>query len=235
MTPKASVSAVLMTALFLGCHSEPSPGSRIEPLGQPTGAEPSSGDEHGFPDPETYARKLDDPRRDAWQKPDEVIALLDARPGMVVADLGTGSGYFLPTLSAAVGRAGRVLALDSDRGMIALVRARVEEQGFGQVEPRLVAADDPGLAARSVDRILVVDTWHHITARRAYAEKLRAALRPGGLLLIVDFDMDSPVGPPAGKRLTPDSVLRELRAAGFETERLTESLPYQYAIAGRVP
>ncbi|MGD8317255.1 MAG: methyltransferase domain-containing protein [Myxococcales bacterium] len=235
MTPKALVPVALAAAFYVACNKGPSPVSSVEPAPPPALAEHSSGAEHDFPDPATYARELDDPQRDAWQKPREVVALLDAQPGMIAADLGVGSGYFLPYLSAAVGPDGRVIALDADRGMIGLVRSRIEEEGLHLVEPRLVDAEDPGLSARSVDRILVVDTWHHITDRTAYARKLRAALRPGGLLLIVDFDMDSPVGPPAGKRLTPESVLRELRAAGFETERLGESLPYQYAIAGRVP
>jgi predicted methyltransferase len=119
--------------------------------------------------------------------------------------------------------------------MIEALRARIEREGLSNVETRLVGSADPGLAAGSLDRILVVNTWHHITARTDYAKKLLAGLGPGGRLLIVDFDMDSPVGPSTAMRLMPDTVLRELRAAGFATERLAESLSYQYAIVGRVP
>jgi predicted methyltransferase len=86
-----------------------------------------------------------------------------------------------------------------------------------------------------VDRILVVNTWHHISNRVSYAEKLLAALRPGGLLLIVDFTMDSPEGPPPRLRLTNDTVVRELETAGFTVDVVEESLPYQYVIGGRVP
>ena len=68
-----------------------------------------------------------------------------------------------------------------------------------------------------------------------YAKKLLSSLRPGGLVLIVDFTMDSPAGPPSDRRLTRDAVVAELEAAGFVAEILVESLPYHYLVAGRVP
>jgi cyclopropane fatty-acyl-phospholipid synthase-like methyltransferase len=154
---------------------------------------------------------------------------------MTIVDLGAGTGYFLRYLSKAVGREGRVLALDISRSSIDWMSARVEREELGNVRPEIVAPDDPALAPRSVDRILVANTWHHISNRLDYAEKLLTALRPEGLLLIVDFTIDSPEGPPPEMRLTHDTVLRELEAAGFATEILEEALPYHYVIAGRVP
>jgi len=234
MTSKALLPLALVTALCGACNERGSPNE--PPTSAPTPAgEHSSGAEHGLPNPAAYARELDDPTRDAWQKPEEVVGLLDGYRDMTAVDLGTGTGYFLPYLSRAAGSRGRVLALDTDRGMIELTRARIERDGLDNVETRLVAPEDPGLEPRSVDRILVVNTWHHLSARARYAKKLLGGLRPGGRVLIVDFDMDSPLGPRPAMRLTPDTVVRELRAAGFQTERLVESLPYQYAIAGRVP
>ena len=235
MTCEALFPLALVTALCGACNGRGTPNEPPTGGYPPPAGEHSSGAERSFPDPETYARELDDPRRDAWQKPEEVVVLLDGYPEMTAADLGTGTGYFLPYLSAAAGPRGRVLALDTDRGMIELTRARIEREGLHNVETRMVAPEDPGLEPRSVDRILVVNTWHHLTARAWYAKKLLAALRPGGRVLIVDFDIDSPVGPRPAMRLTPDTILHELRAAGFQTERLVESLPYQYAIAGRIP
>jgi len=154
---------------------------------------------------------------------------------MTAVDLGAGTGYFIGYLSQAVGREGRVLALDTQRSMIDTMHARIERDELRNVWPNMVTADDPALAPHSVDRVLVVNTWHHIPNRVDYAQKLLAALRPGGLLLIVDLTMDSPIGPPARMRLTDDTVVRELDAAGFATEVLTESLPHQYVVAGRVP
>ncbi len=127
------------------------------------------------------------------------------------------------------------IVLDTDRAMVDALNARVERDGLRNVKPEMITADDPALTAGSVDRILIVNTWHHISDRVAYAEKLRAALDPGGLLLIVDFTIQSPHGPPPQMRLTADTVRRELEAAGFETELMEESLPYQYLVAGRLP
>ena len=97
----------------------------------------------------------------------------------------------------------------------------------------MVPADDPDLPPRWVDRILLVNTWHHIDGRVEYAKKLREGLRRDGLLLIVDFTMESPIGPPPAKRLTRDTVVQELRDAGFVALVLEESLPHQYVVAGR--
>jgi predicted methyltransferase len=183
---------------------------------------------------EVYAHRLDEPSRDAWQKPGEVVALLDCRPGDTVVDLGSGTGYFLQFLSRAVGAEGRVLALDITPQTVAWTEDRAEKEGLANIEARQVLPDDPGLEGRSADRILIVDTWHHIEGRVDYAAKLVPALRRRGVMLVVDFTMDSPIGPPAAKRLTVDTVVAELESAGFKTEVLEESLPYQYVVAATV-
>jgi predicted methyltransferase len=93
--------------------------------------------------------------------------------------------------------------------------------------------DDVGVAPGTADRALVVDVWHHIHDRAAYAGKLARALRPGGLVAIVDFTLESPRGPPREHRLPPETVMAELRAGGFTAELATESLPDQYIVIGR--
>jgi predicted methyltransferase len=190
---------------------------------------------HAFDDPEAWAKQFDDPARDAWQKPQEVVALMALAPGQTAADIGAGTGYFLPHLSAAVGPEGRVLGLDIEPKLVAYMRARAEKAGLANVAAQQVAPDDPGLPPASVDRILIVDTWHHIEARAAYAAKLRAALRPGGAVFIVDFTEDSPHGPPPEYRLSAAAVRATLLAAGLEAEVLEESLPNQYVVRGRRP
>jgi len=229
MTSRAISLLALVTALSVGCNARSSQSAH-DALASP---EPSAGSERGLPAVHTYAHRLDDPSRDAWQKPEEVMALLDCRPGATVVDVGAGTGYFLPFLSKRVGEQGLVLALDIGSETIASLRERAEAQGLNNVEPRVVTADDPGLERRSADRILIVNTWHHIDERRAYAEKLQEALARGGQLLIVDFTLDAPMGPPVEKRLTVDTVVAELEAAGLETTILEETLPYQYVVAGR--
>lgn len=224
----------LVTALSLGCNTRSSQNDATTP---PPAHSPerSSGSERGLPDLSTYAHRLDDPSRDEWQRPEEVVALLGCRPGMTAVDLGAGTGYFLSYLSAAVGAQGRVLALELSASTVDFLSRRIETEGLPNVQPLLVTPDDPVLAAHSVDRILIANTWHHISGRLDYAAKLLAALRPGGAVMIVDFRMDSPEGPPRDHRLTHDTVVGELESAGFEVQVLEESLPYHYIVTGRVP
>ena len=186
---------------------------------------------HDFGDAAQWAQVFDAPDRDEWQRPDEVVALLELAPGAVVADLGAGTGYFEPRLSRAVGPDGRVLALDVEASMVDYLRERMTRESITNVEARVVPLDDPALAPASVDRVLVVDTWHHVTERVAYARRLASALRPGGAIVIVDFTMQSPMGPPPEERIAPDAMLAELTAAGLCAAIVEgESLPHQYVV-----
>lgn len=193
------------------------------------------GMQHRFDDAEKWAKMFDAPERDAWQRPDEVIALVQPMPGQTVADVGAGTGYFLGRLSQAVGKNGRVLGVDIEPDMIAYMTARAQKDGWTNVEAVLGATDAPNLPAAAVDRILIVDTWHHIGARGAYAAKLREALVPGGAVFIVDFTLDTERGPPKEHRLSPEAVIAELNEGGLEAELLTETLPDQYVVRGSKP
>jgi len=213
-------------------HAAGHPGAASHPEHASSGGHAEHGRHHDFSEVERFAAIFDDPERDAWQKPDEILRLLELRDGLVVADLGAGTGYFEPHLSRAVQATGRVLALDVEPAMVAHMQTRFADAGLSNVEARVVAPDDPGLAPESVDRILIVDTWHHIDARGDYAGLLRRALRPGGYVLIVDFTSESPLGAPARMRLSPDAVHDELSAGGLSAHLVDEDLPYQYVVRG---
>jgi SAM-dependent methyltransferase len=237
------IGALMLAGALIGCGAaRPEPAASDDDhdhaAGHPGahghhGHHGAHGGHHDFSDVARFAAIFDDPERDAWQRPAEVSALLLIEPGMTVADLGAGTGYFAPHLASAVGPSGHVLALDTEPNMVEHMRERVREAGLPNVEPRVVAPDDPGLAPGSADRVLIVDTWHHIEARDAYAAKLREALRPGGFVLVVDFTRESPHGPPPGMRLDAETVSAELRAGGLDVELVEETLPYQYAVRGR--
>jgi SAM-dependent methyltransferase len=123
------------------------------------------------------------------------------------------------------------LALDVEPEMIAFLGRRVKEHNLDNVEPRLVAPDDPQLAPGSVSRILIVNTWHHIDERPSYSRKLAAALAPGGEVWIVDFTPESDLGPPARFRLPAARVVRELEQGGLRARVVEpEPLPKQYVI-----
>ena len=118
--------------------------------------------------------------------------------------------------------------------MIDFLKRRVHEQKLPNVEPRLVQADDPGLAPGSVARVLVVNTWHHIDDRASYARKLSQGLAPGGEIWIVDFTRESEHGPPAQYRLDAEQVIAELEQGGLHAELIEpEPLPRQYIVRAR--
>jgi len=215
---------LLLCAAAPACGGGPGPDAAQHRHAGPIG--------HRFDDAERWAVQFDDPKRDVWQKPEHVVDLLEIAPGMGVADIGAGTGYFLPHLSRAVGADGTVLALDIEPDMVRYMEERARREGLDNVEVRRVEPSDPGLAAGSVDRILVVDTWHHIAQREAYTVKLAAALAPGGRVAIVDFTQESPRGPPRAHRIRPEQVARELEAGGLVARIAAEDLPDQYVVVG---
>jgi ubiquinone/menaquinone biosynthesis C-methylase UbiE len=187
---------------------------------------------HRFEHADEWAPKFDDPKRDEWQQPDRVVASLELAPGMSVADIGAGTGYFEARLSAAVGPNGKVIALDVEADMVRYLGERATREKTANVEAQQSASDDPKLAPASVDRILIVDTWHHIPEREAYAKKLAAALKPGGAVFVVDFTQETDKGPPREHRIPMDQVKRELEVGGLTTSVLDIGLPDQFIVKG---
>lgn len=185
---------------------------------------------HRFDDVEKWVKVFDDPARDAWQLPDDVISLCKLEPGMTVVDLGAGTGYFMERLSKAVGDAGRVIPLDVEDALVQHMKKRAFEHKLTNAEPRQIPPDDPQLAPGSVDRILIVDTWHHLDDRVAYARKLAAGLEPGGMIIVVDFTAETKMGPPPAARTSPESVMADLDAAGLHAGMIGERLPEQYVV-----
>ena len=186
---------------------------------------------HRFDNADAWAKTFDDPARDAWQQPDRVIASLALAPTMTVADIGAGTGYFAVRLAPLVAQ---VVATDVEADMVRYMEERAKRAGLANLRAVKTPYDDPALAAESFDRILVVDVWHHLGDRRAYAAKLAAALKPDGFVAIVDFKLEAKHGPPPKHRLTPEAVIADLAAAGLDAKVALE-LPDQYVIHARRP
>jgi ubiquinone/menaquinone biosynthesis C-methylase UbiE len=186
-------------------------------------------------DPKAYVAMLEDPARDAYQKPDEVLRALALRPGEAVADIGSGSGYFTLRLAAAVGPSGRVYAVDVDPDMVRHLNARVRDAGVDNVRSVLAAPNDPLLPDRSVDRFFVCDTWHHIEDQTKYLGLMRKMLRPGGEVVMIDFKKEeTPMGPPLEMRIARDTLVGQMKAAGFRLAAEHALLPYQYFLVFRL-
>ena len=188
--------------------------------------------EHRFTNAEAWAKSFDDPARDAWQKPDDVIAALDLKPGMVVADLGAGTGYFSVRLAKSAAKP-RVLAVDLEPDMVAYLTRRAADEQLANMIAVQATATDSRLPER-VDRVLIVDTYHHIGARVDYFRRLRSNLKPGGRVVLVDFRPDGEMGPPREFRQTPAECEPELRRAGYRLATSFEFLKYQQMLVFEV-
>ena len=184
--------------------------------------------QHSFGDAERWAHVFDDPARDAWQKPHEVIQALALAPEARVADLGAGTGYFSARLANMLPK-GRVYAADLEPDMVRYLGERAKREGLANLVAVASAPDDPRLPEK-VDLILLVDVYHHIEDRTRYFDRLRASLRPGGRVAIIDFRLDAPAGPPRAARIPPEQVKAEMKRAGFIPSAEHGFLPYQYFV-----
>ena len=186
-------------------------------------------------DPKAYIAMLEDPARDAYQKPDEVLEALGLRPGESIADVGSGSGYFTLRLAERVGPGGRVYAVDVDPDMVRHLNRRVRDAGLDNVRSVLADFDDPLLADATVDRFFICDTWHHVEDQAKYLALMKKVLRPGGEVVMIDFKKEStPMGPPLTMRIAQPDLVRQMQGAGFALAGEHTFLPYQYFLVFRV-
>ena len=182
--------------------------------------------EHSFSGAKKWALVFDDPKRDAWQKPHEVIQALALKPDAVIADIGSGTGYFSVRFANMVPK-GRVYGVDIEPDMVKYLADRAKSEGLKNIIAVTGAPSDPHLPEK-VDLVILVDVFHHIEDRDRYFRRLRDSLKPGGRLAIIDFRMDSPEGPPKSARITPDRVETELNSAGYVQVQEHAFLPKQY-------
>lgn len=181
---------------------------------------------HGFGDAEKWSHIFDDPKRDAWQKPHEVISALALKSDALVADIGAGTGYFSVRLANMHPRA-TVYAVDVEADMVRYLGERASREGIKNLKPVAGLAEDPRLPEK-VDLALFVDVYHHIERREAYFRRLAGSLKPGARVAVIDFRLDSPEGPPKAARVAPERVKKELAAAGYALEAEHGFLPHQY-------
>ncbi|MFN3457428.1 MAG: class I SAM-dependent methyltransferase [Novosphingobium sp.] len=151
--------------------------------------------------------------RDRQGEANKVMDLAGVKPGMSVADIGAGEGYYTVRLAERVGRGGRVLAQDIDGDALRRLGARVEKDRLDNVSIKPGAADDPRLPERSFDRIFMVHMYHEVAEPYAFLWRTWPALKPGGRVVVVDVDRwtDKHGIPPA-------LLICELEAVGFRLD-----------------
>jgi predicted methyltransferase len=165
------------------------------------------------------AQTLANPERDTVQKPGKLVREMGVKPGMTVADIGTGIGYMLPALSHAVGAEGKVIAEDIFDDFLAGAKQRVQEGKLENVTFVKGTDTDPNLPAGQVDLAMALDVYHHFDYPDKMLASIMKSLKPGGRLVIVEY-YKRPEAMPNGRAMThirldmPD-VIKEVEANGF--------------------
>ena len=173
---------------------------------------------------------LEAPDRDMWQKPDEIMDVLNVADGSVVADVGAGAGWFTVRLARRVGPNGLVFAQDIQQPMLDAIAYRVNREGLDNVERVLGTTEDPLLPA-DLDAVLIVDVYAEVENPVALLSDAAAALKPQGRLGIVDFTRDGGgPGPELERRVDAADVIRDAQAAGLSLLSHETFLTYQFLL-----
>jgi ubiquinone/menaquinone biosynthesis C-methylase UbiE len=135
---------------------------------------------------------LERAEREEEEAPSKAIEALDLEPGMVIADIGAGSGYYTSRMARKVAPTGRVYATDIQPGMIAILERRIKAEGLGNVTPVLGAMDDPSLPPQSIDLAIMVDVYHELQQPQVFLQRLKSAFKPGGRLVLLEFRKEDP-------------------------------------------
>ncbi|KIG16965.1 conserved hypothetical protein-putative methyltransferase [Enhygromyxa salina] len=225
-------------ALLLGCSQRPRTAVPAEsPTEPPTerssdglaSVHPGINDRYFQPDAvQVWTDTLEAERREVIAARDEIVAALELTPGITVADIGAGTGAFLAALSGGVGASGRLLAVELVPEFAAHLRDRAAAEGLTNVQIVMASATDVGLEPDSVDLMFMCDVYHHIEYPKVYLPTLFRALRPGGQLVIVEFDrIPGKTSARMMKHVRQDqaTLTAEVTAAGFVLDREIEQVP----------
>jgi len=179
--------------------------------------------------------ELEQPDRDEWQRPDKIMDALGIGEASVVADLGAGSGWFTIKLAGRVGPNGMVYAEDIQRPMIQAIKIRVDRLGLKNVTTVLGKDTDPQIPV-PVDAVLICDAYHEMEHPVSLLRNMATKLKPAGLIGIVDFTKDGGgPGPEMDDRVDPDTVIRDVQAAGLVLRSRETFLKYQYMLVFEKP
>ncbi len=177
---------------------------------------------------------LEREEREKEERTSVLIADLGLKPGMVVADVGAGSGYLSRRMAPLVAPGGRVLAEDIQPEMLALLAKLAQDPHYANVEPLKGTVDDTKLPANSIDLAIMVDVYHELEYPYEVLESIVRALKPGGRVAFVEYRAEDPDVPIKSlHKMSEQQVRREAAEHALVWERTGEHLPWQHLIMFR--
>ena len=198
---------------------------------QETSVKPGINDNFEDPDIERLTNMFETESREVYRSRDTIVEKLSLTPGLVVADIGAGTGLFTLLMASKVEPGGKIIAVDIASELLDNIAERAGEKGVENVEVQLCDQKKTGLAPVTLDLAFVCDTYHHIEFPERYLQDLMAALKPGGRLVIVDFKKDEGVNESwvmGHVRLDEKAVIAEVEAAGFHHVTSHEFMKTQF-------
>ena len=174
---------------------------------------------------------LDREERQREEQPEKAIAALDLRPGMWVADVGAGTGFYSVRLARAVSPGGMVIANDIQPGMLERLRANAAAQHITNIETVLGTESDPKLPVGKLDLVLLVDVYHEFSRPQRMLDGIRESLKPDGRLVLLEFRKEDPSVPIRPEhKMSVAEVRAEVSPEGYQFEKVVDTLPWQHII-----
>jgi SAM-dependent methyltransferase len=182
----------------------------------------------------TNAAWMDRAEREREEQPDRALQVIGVRPGMVVADIGAGTGYMTVRIARLVGPTGKVFANDLQIPMLRLIQQKAQQQGLGNIALVQGTQDDTRLPPETVDLALLVDVYHEVRQPQPLLRSIRRSLRANGRLVLVEYRKEDPTIPiTSTHRLSVAEARTEIEAEGFTFVHSDEHLPRQHIIVFR--
>lgn len=210
----AALIAALWALPILAQTEHPVTGRRIPPVMAASGAD-----------------WLDRPEREREEEPEKAIQAFNLKPGMKVADVGAGTGFYTVRIADRVGPQGKVYASDIQPEMIKRLRANVSARGLSNVEPVLGTESDPKLPAGQLDLVVLVDVYHEFSRPQRMLHHIRDSMKSDARLILVEYraeDLSVPIRPE--HKMSISGVRAEVEPEGFIFEKSVETLPWQHII-----
>ena len=174
---------------------------------------------------------LDRSERETEEAPEKALDALNIVPGMIVADVGAGTGYFSLRLARRVGPSGKVYAIDVQPEMLEKLKANAQREKLGNIETLLGSEADPKLPAGKIDLVLLVDVYHEFSQPQQMLQHIRASLKLDGRLVLLEYRKEDPAIPIRPEhKMSVAEVKTEIEAEGYKLDKLIETLPRQHII-----